>query len=31
MARAYHAIVDTVEETEALRDKMEPPGASGTS
>jgi hypothetical protein len=31
MARAYRAIVDTVEETETLRDKMEPPGASGTS
>jgi hypothetical protein len=31
MARAFHAIVDTVEETETLRDKMEPPGVSGTS
>lgn len=30
VAGAYHAVVDTIKETGALRDKMEPPGTSET-
>ena len=28
---AFHTVVDTIKETEALRNKMEPPGTSETS
>ena len=30
VAGAYHTVVDTIKETGALRDKMEPPGTSET-
>jgi hypothetical protein len=30
VAGAYHTVVDTIKETRAVRDKMEPPGTSET-
>jgi hypothetical protein len=31
VASAFHTMVDTIKETDTLRNKMEPPGASETS